>query len=193
MCDLFAKKRSGITRTMAILLALVLVVAIVAGEEVLSNANKSNGVTGIDLHIYEDNPALQLDHFYPDTIYVPLGANISLAIQNGDDETRVFTLTQYGINVTIFAGTAQRPTTFTAKTLGNFSFESPITPPSAASGNLKGPCLVGFFEVVPRNSTLLSTTSTGTGVPPSEAQVVAANSGPVGSCTAHPLTAPSAP
>ena len=77
MSNLFAQKRSAITRTMAIVLALVLVVAIVAGEEVLSNANKSNGnVTGIDLHIYEDNPVLQLDHYYPDTIYVPLGANV---------------------------------------------------------------------------------------------------------------------
>jgi hypothetical protein len=194
MSKLFAQKRSAITRTMAIVLALVLVVAIVAGEEVLSGANKSNGTTtGIDLHIYEDNPALQIDHYYPDTIYVPLGANISLAIQNGDDETRVFTLSQYGINLTIISGTTQRPATFTAKTLGNFSFISPITPPSAASGQLKGPCLEGFFVVVAKNSTLLSITSTGTGSPPSEAQVIAANSGPIGSCTAHPLTLPSAP
>ncbi len=190
MSNLFAQKRSAITRTMAIVLAVVLVVAIVAGEEVLSNANKSNATTGIDLHIYEDDPALQLDHFYPDTIYVQPGENISLAIQNGDDETRVFTLSQYNINVTIYAGTTGR-VTFTAKTLGNYSFISPITPPSAASGQLKGPCLEGFFEVT-QNATLLSTTSTGTGVPPSEAEVVAANSGPIGSCTAHPLTLPSA-
>jgi hypothetical protein len=191
MSNLFAQKRSAITRTMAIVLALVLVVAIVAGEEVLNNANKSNATTGIDLHIYEDDPALQLDHFYPDTMYVPLGENISLAIQNGDDETRVFTLSQYNINVTIYAGTTGR-VQIDANTLGNFSFISPITPPSAASGNLKGPCLEGFFEVVPQNATVLSTTVTGTGSPPSEAQVIAANSGPVGSCTAHPLTLPSA-
>lgn len=189
MSKLFAQKRSAISRTMAIVLAVILVVAIVAGEEVLSNANKSSGTTkGIDLHIYEDNPALQIDHFYPDTIYVSPGENVSLAIQNLDDETRVFTLSQFGVNVTIISGGTQR-VTFTAKTLGNFSFISPITPPSAASGQLKGPCLEGFFEVT-QNSTLVSTTSTGTGVPPSEAQVLAANSGPIGSCTGHPLTAP---
>ena len=191
MTSLFAQKRSAITRTMAIVLALVLVVAIVAGEEVLSNANKSNGnVTGIDLHIYEDNPVLQLDHYYPDTIYVPLGANVSLAVQNGDDETRVFTLSQYAINVTIISGTTQRPPTFTAKTLGNFSFISPITPPSPASAGRKGPCLEGFFVVVPQNSTLLSTTTTGSGVAPSLAAAEAAADGPIGSCPAHPLTAP---
>lgn len=187
---MFAKKRSAITRTLAIILAVVLVVAIAAGEEVLSNANKgANNTTGIDLHIYEDNPVLQLDHYYPDTIYVPIGANISLAVQNGDDETRVFTLSQYGINVTIISGTTQR-VTFTAKTLGNFSFISPITPPSPASAGRKGPCLEGFFMVVPGNSTLLSTTVTGSGVAPSLAAAEAAAAGPIGSCPAHPLTVP---
>ena len=99
---------------------------------------------GIDLHIYEDNPVLQIDHFYADTLYVPLGANVSLAIQNGDDETRVFTLSQFGINVTIVSGTTQR-VTLTANTLGNFSFISPITPPSAASAGRQGPCLEGVL------------------------------------------------
>jgi Cupredoxin-like domain len=190
MSNLFAKKRSAITRTVAIVLAVVLVVAVVAGEELLSNANKSTGTTtGIDLHIYEDNPVLQIDHYYPDTIYVALGANISLAVQNGDDETRVFTLSQFGVNQTIISGTAQR-FSFTADKLGNFSFISPITAPSAASAGRKGPCLEGFFVVVAQNSTLLSTTVTGSGVAPSLAAAQAAANGPIGSCPAAPLTIP---
>jgi hypothetical protein len=188
MSKLFAQKRSAITRTMAIVLAVVLVVAIVAGEEVLSNANKSNGTLGVDLHIYEDNPVLQLDHYYPDAIYVPLGANVSLAVQNGDDETRVFTLSQFGINVTIISGTTQR-VFFTANKIGNFSYISPITPPSPASAGRKGPCLEGFFYVT-QNATLLSTTATGTGSAPSLAAAEAASAGPIGSCPSHPLTAP---
>jgi Cupredoxin-like domain len=188
MSSLFAHKRSAITRTVAIVIGVVLVVAVVAGEEALSSANKSTGTTGIDLHIYEDNPVLQIDHFYADTIYVPLGANISLAVQNNDDETRVFTLKQFGVNVTIFAGTTQR-VPFTANTVGNYSFISPITPPSPVSAGRQGPCLEGFF-IVTQNSTLLSTTAAGTGVAPTAAEAAAAAAGPVGSCPAHPLTAP---
>lgn len=176
---------------MAIILIVVLLLAVGAGEYVLSTATKSSsGPVGIDLHIIEDNPVLQIDHFYPDTIYVPLNENVSLAIQNGDDETRVFTLSQYNINVTIISGTTQR-VNLRASQLGNFSFISPITPPSAASGNLKGPCLEGFFEVT-QNSTLLTKTTTPPPAP-TEAQVTAANAGPIGSCTAHPLTVPSSP
>jgi len=168
----------------------VLLAAVVAGEIALSNSNKTGGSVGIDLHIIEDNPVLQIDHFYPDTIYVPLNESVSLAIQNGDDETRVFTLTQYNINVTIISGTTQR-VNLRASQLGNFSFISPIAPPSPASGNLKAPCLEGFFYVT-QNATLLTETTTPPPAP-TEAQVLAANSGPVGSCTAHPLTVPSSP
>jgi hypothetical protein len=186
---LFKAKRTAITRTMTIIIAVVLVVAVVVGEVALSNANKSPGGTvGIDLHIYEDNPVLQIDHFYADSLYVPLGANVSLAIQNGDDETRVFTLSQYGINVTIVSGTTQR-VAFTAKALGNFTFISPITPPSQASAGRQGPCLEGFF-IVTQNATLLSTTAGGTGVPPTAAQAAAAAAGPIGSCNSAALTAP---
>ncbi len=185
------EKRTAITRTQTIILVVVLVLAVVAGEVALGNANKSSGgPVGVDLHIIEDNPALQIDHFYPDTIYVPLNESISLAIQNGDDETRVFTLSQYNINVTIVSGTTERVTLRTSQ-LGNFSFISPIAPPSAASGNLKAPCLEGFFEVT-QNATLLTKTTTPPPAP-SEAQVTAAAAGPVGSCTAHPLTVPSSP
>jgi hypothetical protein len=187
---LFRERRTAITRTMTIIIVVVLLAAVVVGEVALSNANKGgSGTVGIDLHIYEDNPVLQIDHFYADTLYVPLGDNISLAIQNGDDETRVFTLTQFNINVTIYSGTTQR-VTLTANTLGNFSFISPITPPSPASAGRQGPCLEGFFYVT-QNATLLSTTiSAGTGVPPSQAAAAAAADGPIGSCPSHPLTAP---
>ena len=103
---MFRERRTAITRTQTIIIVVVLLAAVVAGEVALSKSNKNGGGTvGIDLHIYEDNPVLQIDHFYADTIYVPLGANISLAVQNGDDETRVFTLKQFNINVTIYSGT----------------------------------------------------------------------------------------
>jgi hypothetical protein len=186
---LFREKRTAITRTQTIIIVVVLLAAVVVGEIALSNANKGgSGTIGIDLHIYEDNPVLQIDHFYADTLYVPLGDNISLAIQNGDDETRVFTLTQFNINVTIYSGTTQR-VTVTANALGNFTFISPITPPSPASAGRQGPCLKGFF-IVTQNATLLAATTTGTGVPPTAAAAAAAAAGPIGSCNSAALTAP---
>jgi hypothetical protein len=187
---LFAKKSTAITRTTTIIIIVVLLVAAGAGEYILSRSNKGgSGPVGIDLHIYEDNPVLQIDHFYADTIYLPPGENVSLAVQNGDDETRVFTLAQFNINVTISPGTTQR-VTFTANTLGNFSFISPITPASQASAGRQGPCLRGFF-IVTQNATLLSATTTGgTGVAPTQAQAAAAAAGPIGSCNSAALTAP---
>lgn len=171
------------------IIAIVVVLIVAVGEYELSSANKSvGGPVGIDLHIYEDNPVLQIDHFYPDTIYVSPNENISLAVQNGDDETRVFTLSAFNVNVTIVSGTTQRMT-FEADKLGNFSFLSPITPPSAASQGRKGPCLEGFF-LVTQNSTLLSITNSGTGVAPTAAAAAAAANGPIGSCPSSPLTAP---
>lgn len=182
------QKRVALSKVLWIsLIVLVLIVAVAAYE--VSTAPSSSGGTALTLHIYEDNPVLQEDHFYPDTFYVPLNSNISIAIQNLDDETRVFTLGPFMANLTIASGTTQRMT-FTANKVGNFTFMSPVTPPSVASGNLKGPCLVGFFYVT-QNATLLTrTTTSGTGVAPSEAQVIAANDASIGGCTAHPLTIP---
>jgi hypothetical protein len=182
-------ERTAITRTVAIVLIVVLLGAVATGEYFLSTANTAGQPKEIDLHIYEDNPVLQIDHFYADKIYVPLGENVTLVVQNGDDETRVFTLTQFNINLTITSGTTQR-VPFQANELGNFTFISPITPPSPASNGRQGPCLEGFFEVT-QNATLLSANPpAGTGVPPSAAAAAAASAGPIGSCNSAALTAP---
>jgi hypothetical protein len=186
---LFKTKSRALSRTVSVLIIVVLVVAVAAFEFSLGSKPNPNAPKEIDLRIIEDNPVLQIDHFYADTIYAPLGANITLAIQNGDDETRVFRMSQFNINVTMSAGTAQR-VMFQANTLGNFTFISPITPPSLASNGRDGPCLEGFFYVT-QNATLLSASpTTGTGVPPTAAAAAAASAGPVGGCSSAPLTAP---
>jgi hypothetical protein len=181
--------RRGVSRTIWIILIIVVLAGVAAGEYELSNSEKNTtGPTEVDLHIIEDDPVLQIDHFYPDTIFVSPNETISLAVQNQDDETRVFTLTQFGINVTISSGTTQR-ITFQANKLGNFSYFSPISPPSPVSAGRKGPCLEGFFEVT-QNATLITTTGTPP-PPPSAAAAAAAAAGPIGGCSATPLTAPS--
>jgi hypothetical protein len=184
------RRRPAISKTLLVLIVVVvLVVAVGATELSLSSKPAPGAAQEVDLRIIEDNPVLQIDHFYPDKILVPLGENLTLAIYNGDDELRVFTLSQFNINVTMSPGTAQR-VTFQASTRGNFTFISPITAPSPASQGRKGPCLEGFFEVA-QNATLLTTTaSAGTGVAPTAAAAAAAAAGPIGSCSPAPLTTP---
>ena len=148
-----------------IIVIILIVVGVAAIEyEVGLGSNTTNGSKEIDIQIIEDNPVLQIDHFYPAKVFVPKGQNVSLAVLNTDDETRVFTLSQFNINVTISSGSTQR-VSFQANTLGNFTFISPKAPPSPVSQGRPAKCLQGFF-IVTQNSTLLTTTSTsGSGTP----------------------------
>lgn len=153
-----SRGRTALTRTVWTVLVVILIAA-VAAEYELNVADSQAGSEEVDISIIEDNPVLQIDHFYPDRIDVPLGKNITLVIQNQDDETRVFTLSQFNVNVTMVSGTSQR-VAFQANALGNFTFFSPKTPPSPVSQGRPGPCLQGLFDVTQNYSTLSSATST---------------------------------
>jgi hypothetical protein len=188
--DVLRDKRPALSRWVWIIVIIVVIAVIGVGEAELNIGGVSKGTTQIDLRIIEDNPVLQEDHFYPDSLYVPLNQNVSMAVQNTDDEQRTFSLPQFNINVTISPGETQR-VNFEANKLGTYNYTSPITPPSIASAGRQGPCLRGFFTVT-QNSTLLTTsTATGSGISPTEAQAAAAAAGPVGSCNgATALTVP---
>jgi Cupredoxin-like domain len=158
---LFRETRPALSRV-AWILVVVVVLAAIAAFEFEINPGSNAGVREIDITIHEDNPQMQIDHFYPDRVYVPLGETISIAVLNTDDEARQFTLLQFNVNVTIIAGTTQR-VTFQPNQLGNFSFVTPVAPPSAVSGGRLAPCLIGFFVVVQNASLLSSTSSSGQG------------------------------
>ena len=156
------ERRPGIGRTVWIIVIILIVAGVAAGEYAIGlGSNSTKGSKEIDLQIIEDNPILQIDHFYPAKVYVPLGQNISLAVLNTDDETRVYTLSQFNINLTISSGSTQR-ISFQASKLGNFTFISPVTPPSPVSQGRPGKCLQGFF-VVTQNTTLITTTTSSSG------------------------------
>jgi len=163
---LFREVRPGIGRTVWIIVIIAILAAVAIGEYAigLGSNSSSGGAKEIDIQIIEDNPVLQIDHFYPANIYVPMGENVSLAVLNTDDETRVFTLPQFNINLTMSSGTTQR-ITFQANKLGNFTFVSPVTPPSPVSQGRPGKCLQGFFLVVQNTSLITSTSTNGQGAP----------------------------
>jgi hypothetical protein len=142
------RERRGASAIIWILLLVALVVIASAGYFLTEKPPGPDSAHTIDLAIVETNPVLQLDHFFPDIINVTVGENVTLAIQNGDDELRVLTLSEFDINVTIPPGTADR-VNFAADTAGNFSFFSPKTPPSAVSQGRLGPRLDGTFDVTP--------------------------------------------
>lgn len=141
-------KRPAISRTVTLGLVALLVVAVAAGY-FLTRPNQSaaqNGSVTLTIGIVETDPILQIDHFQPDNITVKLGQNVTLAVQNGDDETRSFVIQEFNLNFTIFGGTTARDT-FTANKVGTFQFVSPATPPSAASQGKPGPRMVGNLTV----------------------------------------------
>jgi len=158
---LFREARPALSRTAWILVIVIAVAAVAALEFEIGPGSTTGGAKEIDITIHEDNPQLQIDHFYPDRVYVPLGENVSIAVLNTDDETRLFTILPYNVNLTIIAGTTQR-VAFQANKLGSFSFVSPVAPPSVVSGGRLGPCLIGLFIVV-QNASLLSSTSSSSG------------------------------
>lgn len=160
---LFRETRPALSRAAWILVVVIVVAAVAALEYEVGLGTSSGGAKEIDITIHEDDPVMQIDHFYPDRVYVPMGQSVSIAVLNTDDETRLFTLLQFNVNVSIVAGTTQR-VTFQASQLGNFSFVSPTAPPSAVSAGRLAPCLIGFFVVV-KNVSLLSSTSAGSGAP----------------------------
>jgi heme/copper-type cytochrome/quinol oxidase subunit 2 len=127
---------------------VITLLAVAAGEYLLAQDTK--GASGpsrtIDVAIIETDPILQLDHFFPDNFTLTLGENVTIAVQNGDDELRVFTIQAFNVNFSMPAGTAYR-VTFQADKTGTFPFFSPKTPPSPVSQGRPGPRLDGNVTV----------------------------------------------
>ena len=142
--DVRRDKRPAISRWVWIIVIIVVIAVIGVGEAELNIGGVSKGTTQIDLRIIEDNLVLEEDDFYPDSLYVPLNQNISMAVQNTDDEQRTFALPQFNINLTISPGETQR-VNFEANKLGTFNYTSPITPASIASAEA-GPMPQGILH-----------------------------------------------
>jgi hypothetical protein len=134
-------------------LVVVVLVAAGAGFFFLGSGkpgqNSSSSVpssVAVDLQIIEDDPVLQIQHFYPGNFTVTLGQNVSLAVRNGDDEPRTFVLSDFGVNMTIAPGSASR-TTFHAGKAGTFVFFSPPSIPSPVSQGRPGKYIQGNIFV----------------------------------------------
>jgi hypothetical protein len=138
--------REAIARTQAIVIVVVIVIAAgAAGAYFLSQgSSSSSGPQLIDLHLVESNPVTQSDSFDPENITVTHGSMITLAIQNGDDEARVFEINAFNINQTIGSGATDR-ITFTVGSPGTYPIFVPAAPPY--EGYKASPSVTGYIIV----------------------------------------------
>lgn len=138
------KKRISGRTIVVILIVLILLVAV---AEYAINSGHS-GTTEVDITVVETDPVNQLDHFFPDNVTLTEGHSYQLAVLNGDDDVRVFTATEFGINETLNPGEAVR-VNFTPNATGTFTFYSPVTPclNNDICHGKPGPYLSGTFTV----------------------------------------------
>ena len=146
LCDAGAVflRRTAISKVLAVVVILAIVV--VAGGAAFLLGHSQSGSTQRVLSIVETNPVLQIDSFNPANITVTHDSTVNLAIQNGDDETRVLEIPQFNVNETIISGETVR-ISFTVGAPGVFKIYSPQTQPSAASNGKPGEAITGYLIV----------------------------------------------
>jgi hypothetical protein len=143
-----ARERPAISRTVMIALVAVLAIAGAAGVFILGSGGSNSSSVSVDVQIIEDDPVLQHQHFYPDNFTVRLGQNVNLAVRNGDDEPRTFTINDFNVNETMGPGTTGR-VSFLANRTGTFTFFSPPSVPSPVSQGRPGQYIQGNVIVTP--------------------------------------------
>lgn len=145
LCSL-VRDRTAIARMQAIILVVVIVVAAggVAAYLASGGGSSSSGPMLIDLHLVESNPVTQSDSFDPQNITVPHDTTVTLAIQNGDDEARIFEINAFNVNETIGSGATER-ITLTVGAPGTYEIFVPPAPPY--EGYKASPSVTGYIIV----------------------------------------------
>ena len=140
------KTRLALARLQVAIMIAVIVVAAGAGTYALLNQKPTTVSNDVAISITETDPANQIDNFVPQNATVKAGAPVTFAVQNSDDEDRVFTIDAFNFNITLQPHTTQRGT-FTPDKAGTFTMFSPQTKPSAASAGKPGSPCTGYLTV----------------------------------------------
>jgi plastocyanin len=136
------QERAAIARTLGIIVAVVIVVAVGAGGYFLSQGQSNSGP--IEVSIVESDPVNQVDSFNPENISLIHGTTVTVAVQNGDDEARTFEISAFNVNQTINSGATSR-ITFTVGSPGVYKMYLPPEP--AYPGFKASPGVTGYVIV----------------------------------------------
>ncbi len=131
---------------LAVLVVIILAVS-GAGLYLYTSSQGGGGPSSneIQLTIKETDPIKQLDSFIPANLTTTQGA-VTLVIQNGDDEDRIFYIPQFNVNQTVTGNTSVR-VQFAANAIGTFQFKSVVVNSTVAAGRPIPPPLVGYLTV----------------------------------------------
>ncbi len=137
-------ERSAITRTVWIVVVLVVLVVAGAGAYFVTSGKPGSGPSIIDITIVESNPVTQADSFDPVNITVTHGTAYTLAVLNNDDEPRTFEISALNINQTIGSDDTIR-ISLTVPQTGVYKMFVPSTPPSVINGPRASPAITGYI------------------------------------------------
>jgi heme/copper-type cytochrome/quinol oxidase subunit 2 len=143
-------------KTQSLALVAVLIVAVIAGGAYFSGAfgpsksqSQSNSQT-VDITIIGGVGVGTVDTFVPDNFTVTKGQNVTLVVQNTDDNTHGVEIPQFGVNSGIILPGDTIRLSFLANQTGVFRYQEP---PGDCKGGFGGVCnsvqhMWGFITIV---------------------------------------------
>jgi heme/copper-type cytochrome/quinol oxidase subunit 2 len=143
-------------KTQSLALVAVLIVAVVAGGAYFSGAfgpSKSQSQSSsqtVDVTIIGGVGVGTVDTFVPDNFTVTKGQNVTLVVQNTDDNTHGVEIPQFGVNSGLILPGDTVRLSFLANQTGVFRYQEP---PGDCKGGFGGVCnsvqhMWGFITIV---------------------------------------------
>jgi Cupredoxin-like domain len=142
------RRRTAVTQMQGIIIVVVVIIAAVGlGAYFLTQGKSPSGApksSTVDLVLVESNPVLQNDSFDPANVTATHDTTLTLVVQNGDDEARVFEINAFNVNETIGSGITERITINLGQP-GTFQMYVPPAPPY--NGFKASPAVIGYLIV----------------------------------------------
>ena len=135
------------------LIAVILIVVVASGiyyAETFDSKSSSNSQT-VNMQIVGGVGVGTVDTYVPDNFTIKEGQNVTLVVQNTDDNTHGLVITQFGVNPGVILPGHTDRISFVANQTGTFKF---YEPPGYCKGGFGGVCnsvqhMWGYMTVSP--------------------------------------------
>jgi hypothetical protein len=139
------RERAAVSRNVMII-SVIAVIAVAAGGIYLSGSGSSgSGGNTVIVSIVESDPVRQADSFSPTNVTAQHGT-FTLAVQNNDDQPRVFQISSLNVNQTIGSGSTER-ISIAVSQAGVYQMYVPATTASSAANGHASPSITGYLIV----------------------------------------------